>query len=107
MDNPLHYTIYQEKWEWKACEKLPHNLRTVLKLYTYFLFDGLYLIGQLLVGFQFILNFIHTVDNCGVVFFAEKLPDIDVRSIGELAAKVHDDLPGLDKFGVPLFGSNV
>ena len=67
-------TIYQEKWEWKACEKHRDNLRKVMKLYTYLFLDRLDFVGKLRVGIQFILNFIHTVDNCGVVFLPSSFP---------------------------------
>lgn len=78
MDNPSHYTIYKGKWERVTCVKPLDNYVESMKLYTYLLFDSLYLTVQFIVGFQFILNLIHTVDNCSVVFFAEQLADIDV-----------------------------
>ena len=50
MDNPLNYTIYQEKWKPLTCEKLWDNLKINLKLYTYLFLDGLYFVSQFFVG---------------------------------------------------------
>ena len=40
-------------------------------------------------------------------FFAEQFANIDIGSIRQLPAQVHDNLTRLNEFGVPFFGSNI
>ena len=42
-----------------------------------------------------------------MVFFAEQFANIDIGSIRQLPAQIHDNLTRLNEFGVPFFGSNI